>query len=49
MTSPIRRYKKLDLLKLNGIYKLELAKFMRKIYNNELPQTIQNRFIKTEH
>jgi len=30
--------KNLDLLKLNDIYKLELANFMHKIYNNELPQ-----------
>ena len=30
-------YQNLNLLKLNDIYKLELAKFMHKLYNNNLP------------
>ena len=30
------------------IYKLELAKFMHKLYNNNLPIVFQNRFAKIE-
>ena len=41
-------YQNLNLLKLNDIYKLELAKFMHKLYNNNLPNVFQNRFAKTE-
>ena len=37
-------YQNLNLLKLNDIYKLELAKFMHKLYNNNLPIALQNRF-----
>ena len=37
-------YEKLNILKLKDIYKLELAKFMHKVYNNKLPQFLQNRF-----
>ena len=35
-------YQNLNLLKLNAIYKLELAKFMYKLYNNNLPIVFQN-------
>ena len=41
-------YQNLNLLKLNDIYKLELAKFMHKLYNNNLPIAFQNRFAKIE-
>ena len=41
-------YQNLNLLKLNDIYKLELAKFMHKPYNNNLPIVFQNRFAKIE-
>ena len=41
-------YQNLNLLKLNDIYKLELAQIMHKLYNNNLPIVVQNRFIKTE-
>ena len=41
-------YQNLNLLKLNDIYKLELAKFMHKLYNNNLPIVFQNRFAKIE-
>ena len=37
-------YKKLNYLKLNDIYHLELAKFMHKICNNKLPLLFQQRF-----
>ena len=35
--------------KLNDIYKLEFAKFMHKLYNNNLPIVFQNRFAKIEN
>ena len=41
-------YQNLNLLKLNDICKLELAKFMHKLYNNNLPIVFQNRFAKIE-
>ena len=41
-------YQNLNLLKLNDIYKLELPKFMHKLYNNNLPIVFQNRFAKIE-
>ena len=41
-------YKKLNYLKLNDIYHLELAKFMHKICNNKLPLLFQQRFNKIE-
>ena len=41
-------YQNLNLLKLNDIYKLELAKFMHKLYNMNLPIVFQNRFTKIE-
>ena len=41
-------YKKLDYLKLNDIYYLELAKFMHKVCNNKLPLLFQQRFNKIE-
>ena len=41
-------YQNFNLLKLNDIYKLELAKFMHKLYNNNLHIVIQNRFAKIE-
>ena len=39
-------YQNLNLLKLNNIYKLKLAEFMHKLYNNNLPIVFQNRFTK---
>jgi len=42
-------YKKLNLLKLKDVYKLELAKFMHKLHNNKLPIIFQNNFSKTEN
>ena len=36
------QYQNLNLLKLNDIYELELAKFMHKLYNNNLPIVFQN-------
>ena len=41
-------YKKLNYLKLNEIYHLELAKFMHKICYNKLPLLFQQRFNKIE-
>ena len=41
-------YQNLNLLNLNDIYKLELANFMHKLYNNNLPIVFQNRFTKIE-
>ena len=41
-------YQNLNLLKLIDIYKLELAKFMHKLYNNNLPIVFQNRLAKIE-
>ena len=41
-------YKKLNYLKLNDIYHLELAKLMHKICNNKLPLLFQQRFNKIE-
>ena len=41
-------HKNLNLLKLNDIYKLELANFMHKLYNNNLPIVFQNRFANIE-
>ena len=38
-------HQNLNLLKLNDIYKLELAKFMHKLYNNNLPIAFQNGLI----
>ena len=39
-------YKNLNSLKLDDIYKLELAKFMYKVYNKNLPKIIENKFTK---
>ena len=41
-------YKKLNYLKLNDIYHLELAKFMHKICNNKLPLLFQQRLNKIQ-
>ena len=41
-------HKKLNYLKLNDIYHLELAKFMHKICNNKLLLVFQQRFNKIE-
>ena len=38
-------YKNLNFVKLD-IYKLELAKFMYKVYNKNLPKIIENKFSK---
>ena len=39
-------YKKLKILKVKDVYKLELAKFMHKLFNNKLPDMFQNNFTK---
>ena len=39
--------KKLDFLKLNDMYKFELAKSMHKLHNDKLPLIFQCRFVKT--
>ena len=36
-------------LKLNDIYKFELAKFMHELFNDKLSQIFQSRFVKTAH
>ena len=41
-------HKKLNYLKLNDIYHLDLAKFMHKICNNKLPLLLQQRYNKIE-
>ena len=39
-------YKKLNFLKVKDVYKLELAKFMHKLFTNKLPEMFQNSFTK---
>ena len=39
-------YKNLNLLQLNDIYKLELARFMYQLHNGTLPKSFYDRFIK---
>ena len=39
-------YKNLNLQKLKGIYKLELAKFMYQLHHGTLPKSFYDRFIK---
>ena len=39
-------YKNLNLLKLNDIYKLELAKFMYNLHHGTLPKSLYDLFIK---
>ena len=41
-------YKQLEILKLVDAYKLELAKFMHKLFNNKLPKLWQQNFTKIE-
>ena len=41
-------YEKLNILKLKDICELVLAKFMHKLYNNKLPQFLQNRFCRSD-
>ena len=41
-------YKQLNILKLVDAYKLELAKFMHKLFNNKLPKLRQQNFTKIE-
>ena len=41
-------YKKLELLKLHDLYKLEIAKIMHKLFNNKLPPILKSRFVKTD-
>ena len=41
-------YKKMKLLKLKDVYKLELAEFMHKLCCNKLSCVFQKRFIKME-
>jgi len=36
-------YKIFNFLKLNEIYRLELAKFMNQFYNNKLPKVFTNK------
>ena len=40
--------KKLELLKLHDLYKLEIAKIMHKLFNNKLPPILKSRFVKTD-
>ena len=43
-------YKNFELLKLQDIYRLELAKFMPKLEHNKLPKLFNNNFVKiTNH
>ena len=42
----IELYKKLNILKVKYVYKLELGKFMHKLFNNKLPEMFQNGFTK---
>ena len=43
-------YKNFKLLKLQDIYRLELAKFMYKLEHNKLPNLLNNNFVKiTNH
>jgi len=44
----IQLYKNLNFLKLNDIYRLELAKFMHQLYNNKLPKVFTNKLTKLE-
>ena len=39
-------YKKLNFLKLKDVYKLELAKFMHKLFQNKLPNVFKTKLIK---
>ena len=39
-------YKNLNFLKLDDIYKLELAKFMHKVYNKTLPKAFKSNLTK---
>ena len=39
-------FKSSGILKLNEIYKLELAKFMHRVTHNSVPKNISNMFIK---
>ena len=41
-------YKHLNLLKLNDIYKFELAKFMYLLHNKKLPAVLSSQFTKIE-
>ena len=41
-------YKKLEVLKLHDLYKLEIAKIMHKLFNNKLPPILKSRFVKTD-
>ena len=41
-------YKKLELLKLHDLCKLEIAKIMHKLFNNKLPPILKSRFAKTD-
>ena len=38
-----------NLLKINDIYKLELAKYMYKIYNKHISEYYQNKFKLAKH
>ena len=42
-------YKKLDFLKLHDVYKLELTKFMHKLFNNKLPNSCNYDFSTIEN
>ena len=42
-------YKQLDFLKLHDVYKLELAKFMHKLFNNKLPNSCDYDFSTIEN
>ena len=42
-------FKSLNLLTIDDIYKLELAKFMYRATNNSLPKSFETYFIRAEH
>ena len=39
-------YKQLSFLKLKDVYKVELVKFMHKLFHNKLPNVFKTKFIK---
>ena len=43
------QYKQLNLLKLEGIYKLELSKFMHQFNCNMTPKVFEKNFVKLEN
>ena len=41
-------YKTFNLLQLNDIFNLELAKFMHKVHHNTLPKSLNNMFVRID-